>query len=84
MRGNQVAFSDRRREIRYGELERRTARIAGHLAGHGDGGAGDNPAPVRYRSSGEQKGVPFISIPSARYFAHWAIGHNRTNCDSSV
>jgi acyl-CoA synthetase (AMP-forming)/AMP-acid ligase II len=37
IRGNQVAFSDRWREIRYGELERRTARIAGHLAGLGIG-----------------------------------------------
>src|ERR1039457_785808 len=37
IRGNQIAFSDRRREIRYGELERRTARIAGHLAGLGIG-----------------------------------------------
>ena len=36
-RGNQIAFSDRRREIRYGELDRRTARIAGHLAGLGIG-----------------------------------------------
>ena len=35
IRGNQIAFSDRRREIGYGELERRTARIAGHLAGLG-------------------------------------------------
>ena len=35
IRGNQIAFSDWRREIRYGELERRTARIAGHLAGLG-------------------------------------------------
>ncbi len=37
IRGDQTAFSDRRREIRYGELERRTARIAGHLAGLGIG-----------------------------------------------
>jgi acyl-CoA synthetase (AMP-forming)/AMP-acid ligase II len=36
-RGEQTAFSDRRREIRYGDLERRTARIAGHLAGLGIG-----------------------------------------------
>ncbi|MGH3171985.1 MAG: AMP-binding protein, partial [Trebonia sp.] len=34
-RGDQIAFSDQRREITYAELERRTARIAGHLAGLG-------------------------------------------------
>jgi acyl transferase domain-containing protein/acyl-CoA synthetase (AMP-forming)/AMP-acid ligase II len=34
-RGEQVAFSDQRHEISYAELQRRTARIAGHLAGAG-------------------------------------------------
>ena len=32
-RGQQIAFSDPRRDISYADLERRTARIAGHLAG---------------------------------------------------
>ncbi|MGH3898801.1 MAG: beta-ketoacyl synthase N-terminal-like domain-containing protein, partial [Pseudonocardiaceae bacterium] len=32
VRGEQIAFSDTRREVGYAELERRTARLAGHLA----------------------------------------------------
>src|SRR6266700_5922019 len=32
-RGEQIAFSDPRRDVSYADLERRTARIAGHLAG---------------------------------------------------
>lgn len=33
--GDKVAFSDARRSVSYAELERRTARLAGHLAGQG-------------------------------------------------
>ncbi|MBU2663850.1 SDR family NAD(P)-dependent oxidoreductase [Actinoplanes bogorensis] len=32
-RPRKVAFADRRREVTYGELERRTRRLAGHLSG---------------------------------------------------
>jgi acyl transferase domain-containing protein/acyl-CoA synthetase (AMP-forming)/AMP-acid ligase II/thioesterase domain-containing protein len=34
-RGRQIAFSDSRRNVSFADLERRTARIAGHLAGLG-------------------------------------------------
>lgn len=33
--GDQVAFSDSARGVTYGELERRTGKLAGHLAGAG-------------------------------------------------
>ncbi|MFD3873044.1 AMP-binding protein [Streptomyces sp. NPDC058623] len=34
-RGDKVAFEDRRTRLTYRELERRTGRLAGHLAGLG-------------------------------------------------
>ncbi|WFB10963.1 SDR family NAD(P)-dependent oxidoreductase [Streptomyces sp. LX-29] len=34
-RGDQIAFADERRSVSYRELERRTARLGGHLAGLG-------------------------------------------------
>ncbi|QFU89624.1 AMP-binding protein [Amycolatopsis sp. YIM 10] len=34
-RGDKLAYADDHREVRYAELERRTARLAGHLAGLG-------------------------------------------------
>ena len=45
VRGEQIAFSDARREVSYAELERRTARLAGHLA-HAGVRPGDRVAIV--------------------------------------
>ncbi len=45
VRGEQIAFSDARREVDYAELERRTARLAGHMA-HAGVRPGDRVAIV--------------------------------------
>ena len=45
-RGDKTAFADGRREVTYGELDQRSARVAGHLAGIGLK-AGDRAAIVQ-------------------------------------